>query len=120
MKHKPQFLLPTLCVLAMACSKTGNNPGIQPLSTLQSGSNSQSLIATGTTTTLSADGPGNTYELINSKLGGTAVETPDCSHPSFAGISAKYLTMTSTKMFLFLPSMSRQTMTIVPIPTGSG
>ncbi len=83
MKHKPQFLLPTLCVLAMACSKTGNNPGIQPLSTLQSGSNSQSLIATGTTTTLSADGPGNTYELINSKLGGTAVETPDCSHPSF-------------------------------------
>lgn len=34
-------------------------------------------------TTLSANGPGNTYELIDSVLGGTAEETPDCSHPSF-------------------------------------
>jgi hypothetical protein len=33
--------------------------------------------------TLSADGPGSTYELINSKLGGTAEEEPDCSHPAF-------------------------------------
>lgn len=32
---------------------------------------------------LQADGPGNTYELINSVLGGTAEETPDCSHPAF-------------------------------------
>ena len=34
-------------------------------------------------TTLQADGPGNTYELINSVLGGTAEEVPDCSHPAF-------------------------------------
>jgi hypothetical protein len=32
---------------------------------------------------LHADGPGNTYELINSVLGGTAEEVPDCSHPEF-------------------------------------
>ncbi|MFZ6011608.1 MAG: Ig-like domain-containing protein [Bacteroidota bacterium] len=30
-----------------------------------------------------ADGPGNTYELFNSKFGGTAVESPDCAHTSF-------------------------------------
>ncbi|MBC9909597.1 T9SS type A sorting domain-containing protein [Chitinophaga varians] len=34
--------------------------------------------------TLSANGPGNTYELIESVLGnGTASEVPDCAHPSF-------------------------------------
>lgn len=35
--------------------------------------------------TLNADGPGNTYELINSKLapGFDAVESPDCVHTSF-------------------------------------
>jgi hypothetical protein len=33
--------------------------------------------------TLHADGPGNTYELINSVLGGTAEEVPDCAHPAF-------------------------------------
>lgn len=34
---------------------------------------------------LTADGPGNTYELINSVLGGTgnAIEDPDCAHVSF-------------------------------------
>ncbi|MBC9798203.1 hypothetical protein [Sinomicrobium weinanense] len=40
-----------------------------------------SIAATGTT--LSADGPGNTYELINSVLGGNAAEVPDCAHPGF-------------------------------------
>jgi len=32
---------------------------------------------------LVADGPGDTYELINSVLGGDAAEDPDCAHPSF-------------------------------------
>ena len=32
---------------------------------------------------LVADGPGNTYELINSVLGGDATEDPDCAHTSF-------------------------------------
>jgi hypothetical protein len=32
---------------------------------------------------LRADGPGNTYELINNVLGGTAEEVPDCSDPAF-------------------------------------
>ncbi len=37
------------------------------------------------TVVLNADGPGNTYELINSKLasGFDAVENPDCIHPTF-------------------------------------
>ena len=36
-------------------------------------------------TILNADGPGNTYELINSVLapGSNAVEAPDLSHPNF-------------------------------------
>jgi hypothetical protein len=34
--------------------------------------------------TLVADGPGNTYELINSRFGsGAASEVPDCAHPAF-------------------------------------
>lgn len=32
---------------------------------------------------LVADGPGNTYELISSVLGGDAVEDPDCGHQAF-------------------------------------
>jgi hypothetical protein len=32
---------------------------------------------------LKANGPGNTYELIDSVLGGSAEEVPDCSHPAF-------------------------------------
>ena len=32
---------------------------------------------------LSADGQTDTYTLINNTLGGTAEETPDCSHPDF-------------------------------------
>lgn len=32
---------------------------------------------------LQADGPGNTYELISSVLGGNPMEVPDCSHPGF-------------------------------------
>ncbi|MCF8381499.1 MAG: heparin lyase I family protein [Bacteroidales bacterium] len=34
---------------------------------------------------LNADGPGNTYELINSVLapGANVIETPDCAHPEF-------------------------------------
>ena len=36
-------------------------------------------------TFLTADGPGNTYELINSKLapGYNVIEAPDCGHSSF-------------------------------------
>jgi hypothetical protein len=32
---------------------------------------------------LVADGPGNTYELISSVLGGNPMEDPDCAHPAF-------------------------------------
>jgi hypothetical protein len=33
-----------------------------------------------TVTTISADGPGETYELLAEKLGGSPVEAPDCDH----------------------------------------
>ena len=33
--------------------------------------------------TLEADGPGDTYELISSVLGGNPLEVPDCGHPEF-------------------------------------
>ena len=32
---------------------------------------------------LIADGPGNTYELINSVLGNDVTEVPDCAHPAY-------------------------------------
>ncbi len=35
----------------------------------------------GTMINLEADGPGDTYGLLNRKLGGTAYEVPDCGHP---------------------------------------
>jgi hypothetical protein len=41
------------------------------------------LVQAQTTTTLTADGTTDTYTLINSVLGGTAEETPDCSHTAF-------------------------------------
>jgi hypothetical protein len=34
-------------------------------------------------TKLTADGPGNTYELIAGVFGGSPVEDPDCAHPTF-------------------------------------
>jgi Concanavalin A-like lectin/glucanases superfamily len=33
--------------------------------------------------TLQADGPGNTYQLLSSVLGGTPYEVPDCKHTAF-------------------------------------
>lgn len=41
----------------------------------------RSLLAqTITTTTIQADGPGDTYELLAEKLGGSPIEAPDCDH----------------------------------------
>src|SRR5215207_733574 len=51
---------------------------------------------------LVADGPGNTYELINSVLGGTAVEDPDCAHPTFGRHVSEVFDNTLNKnVFLF-------------------
>src|SRR5581483_8354476 len=52
--------------------------------------------------TLSADGPGNTYELINSKLGGSAEEDPDCSHPEFGRhITEDFDSVLGKNVFIF-------------------
>jgi hypothetical protein len=54
---------------------------------------------------LVAEGPGNTYELINSILGGTgnAVEDPDCAHTSFGRhISEVYDNTLSKNVFAFI------------------
>jgi hypothetical protein len=53
---------------------------------------------------LNADGPGNTYELINSVLAptGTAVEPPDCSHESFGRhITEEWDTNLQAYVFVF-------------------
>ncbi|HEY4149124.1 MAG TPA: hypothetical protein VGM41_09350 [Chitinophagaceae bacterium] len=59
-----------LSLLIITCKK-GDNPKEPGKPVVQYG------------TVLSANGPGNTYELIDSVLGGAAEETPDCSHPAF-------------------------------------
>ncbi|HEY6901827.1 MAG TPA: hypothetical protein VI233_14325 [Puia sp.] len=51
---------------------------------------------------LYADGPGNTYELIDSVLGGNAEEVPDCSHPDFGRhISEVYDSTLHRYVFVF-------------------
>jgi hypothetical protein len=51
---------------------------------------------------LRADGPGNTYELINSVLGGTAEEVPDCGDPAFGRhITEAWDDMLGKYVFLF-------------------
>ena len=78
MKKKIYWTLPvTILVASLACKKLASvrNPGkgkVLPLAA-----------ATVEGTTLSANGTTDTYTLINSVLGGTAEEVPDCSHPSF-------------------------------------
>jgi len=54
-------------------------------------------------TTLSADGPGNTYELINSVLapGYDVVETPDCIHPGTRHIEEVWDTQLNKYVFKF-------------------
>lgn len=62
-----------LMLLNVMCSKKASAPPETPLPPP-----SNAVV-------LNADGPGNTYELINSKLtpGFEAVEDPECVHPSF-------------------------------------
>jgi len=51
---------------------------------------------------LVADGPGNTYELINSVFGGNSVEDPDCAHPTFGRHVAEAFDNTLNKnVFVF-------------------
>jgi hypothetical protein len=51
---------------------------------------------------LSANGPGNTYELIDSVLGGNAEEVPDCSHTAFGRhISEAYDSTLHKYVFVF-------------------
>lgn len=75
MKVKPAILL--LLLAASVSCKEKISPAPVPVSPVIPGQ------APGVK--LVADGPGNTYELINSILGGTGngVEDPDCAHPSF-------------------------------------
>lgn len=51
-------------------------------------------------TSLKADGPGDTYELLNRVLGGTAYEVPDCIH-SQRHISEIYDSDLKTNVFVF-------------------
>ncbi|WP_316841264.1 heparin lyase I family protein [Pedobacter gandavensis] len=50
--------------------------------------------------TLNADGPGSTYSLLNSVLGGTAYEVPDCGHAQ-NHISEVFDSALNTNVFVF-------------------
>jgi len=67
------FYSAIICLLS--CKKTNTTEPIVP-----SKEEEKPIIIT-EGTYLKADGPGNTYSLLNSVLGGTAYEVPDCSHP---------------------------------------
>jgi hypothetical protein len=60
-----------LASVAATCKKSANLPLPAPLTPAIQG------------VKLVADGPGNTYELINATFGGDATEDPDCAHPAF-------------------------------------
>lgn len=63
-------LFATVNIMA-TCKKSGGNSLQDPLATVKHGAK------------LVADGPGNTYELINAALGNDVTETPDCAHTAF-------------------------------------
>jgi hypothetical protein len=69
------IVLVCIATIAITCKKGDNNNSIPtpdlPSPPIEAG------------VKLSADGPGNTYELIASVFGGSPVEDPDCAHPSF-------------------------------------
>lgn len=86
MKKKMHWMFAvTLLAVLPACDKNKSNPvsGQNSAAGDIAGSTNVTTAATTYGTTLSADGPGDTYELINSVLGGHAEEVPDCSDPSF-------------------------------------
>jgi hypothetical protein len=75
-----KMLLFGVIAVAVSCEKTttGTNTGTTPPPPPPPAVVKEGL-------KLSADGPGNTYELIDAKLGGTGsvMEDPDCAHPAF-------------------------------------
>ena len=75
-KSMPGLIICAFMVIPIACKK--NNPGNTVPTPLP-----PPVPAVKYGFTLKADGPGNTYELINGALGGTAEESPDCAHPAF-------------------------------------
>jgi hypothetical protein len=72
MRQLPFLFLLTL--LSATCKKTSNTNPSAPVSPAPPVTYGVKLVA---------NGPGNTYELIDSVFGGNATEEPDCGHPSF-------------------------------------
>lgn len=75
------FIALCICTIYFSCSKQPEEPATdKEIDPVENEANT-----TSTGVTLSANGPGDTYELINSVLGGTGdvVEAPDCSHTTF-------------------------------------
>lgn len=98
MKIKCLSLL--LSGLIFSSCERGNQNFENPASLqLTSKTNSDiSILAVGVT--LNADGPGNTYSLLNSVLGGTAYEVPDCGHAQ-DHISEVFDSALNTNVFVF-------------------
>lgn len=88
-------------LLLVHCKK--NNAATQEEKETDAGTAAAAVVAIQSLgTLLSADGPGNTYELINSVLGGTANESPDCAHTAFGRhITEVYDSTLGTNVFVF-------------------
>jgi hypothetical protein len=91
MKKMLYWILPaTVLVASLSCQKL--------LDLLKH----EEALGTPVGTILSANGPGNTYELIDSVLGGNAEEVPDCSHPAFGRhITEAYDSLLHKYVFVF-------------------
>ena len=81
-----------LSMIAATCKKTISSQPIQPPASTPTKYGAKMV----------ADGPGNTYELISSVLGGNPMEDPDCAHPAFGRHVAEIFDSTLNKnVFIF-------------------
>ncbi|MFT3827177.1 MAG: heparin lyase I family protein [Chitinophagaceae bacterium] len=95
------FALTIACFISLQCKKSNTAASQEETEdSLSGGATTMSILESGTL--LAADGPGNTYELINSVLGGSANESPDCAHTDFGRhITEVYDSTLSENVFVF-------------------
>ncbi|AOM79261.1 heparin lyase I family protein [Pedobacter steynii] len=94
-----QCLITLFAGLAFSACEKGITGAIKSTEVQEKKSNSAAaVLAPGVS--LKADGPGGTYSLINSVLGGNACEVPDCVHPQ-DHITEIFDTNLNTNVFVF-------------------
>src|SRR5687768_8057679 len=97
MRYLHCIILAFVVLMHSTCKKGGASPSPSP--------RPQPPASQGTR--LSADGPGNTYELIASVLGGNPLEDPDCAHTDFGRhISETFDGELNKPVFIFFMHLS--------------